>query len=131
MDAAKANPPDVERLIDEVIADEAPQAILRSCDTPIVALDELLAALKGPALQLVLDARVEQIAKHGHDREHDEMLAIDRLPRLAREMAGMANDLLGHDERRNLPVARRRLARCAALCMAAIDRIDMVKGVEG
>lgn len=128
MDANRKDP-SIEELIDGAM-EEAPQALIAS-PAPIARTDELLRAIQGPALRAVLDARIEQIVTHGHDAESDAFLAIDRLPRLAREQAQMALEVLGHDERRNIPVAKRRLARAAAMMMAAIDRLDMIKEGAG
>lgn len=94
-------------------------------------LDEIANAVRGPAVQLAIDMRIEQIVKYGHDAEHDAMQAIDALPRLAAERLIHARDqILATGERRNLPVAKLNLARAAAMCLAAIDRIDVVLDAE-
>lgn len=117
--------PDIEALIEETL-EEAPQ-LLRGLDAPFSLLDELLAAIQGPAVRAALEARIEQIVKYGHDREHDSMLAIAQLPRLARDMTLSAIELLGPDERRNIEVAKKRIARAIAILLAAFDRLDSLK----
>lgn len=127
MSEAQPQDPNIDAMIAATL-DAAPEGLPRlAMDFPMARVGELLAAIQGPALRAVLDARIEQIVKHGHDAEHDQMQPIGQLPKLARETAAMAMDTLGGDERRNIPVARRRLARAAAICMAAIDRLDMIK----
>jgi hypothetical protein len=87
---------------------------------------ELARALAGPASRLVAEMRLEQILKHGHDAEEDAMQPIDRLPRLAHERLIRALDhIRGTAQSRNLAVARLDLGRAAAMCLAAIDRIDL------
>src|SRR5688572_1972686 len=96
-------------------------------------LDEIDNAIRGPAVRGAIDMRLEQLLKHGHDSEHDMMLPLDQLPRLARERAIMAiEQISGTGEKQNLPVARRNLLRAAAICLAAVDRLDVVmKAKEG
>lgn len=119
--------PEGTRAIVNQAVEEAGQSLFAAADVPLARTDELLAAVQGPAIRAVLEARIEQIVRHGHDREHDEMLPITRLPQLAREQLSMALDTsLTAGERRDLRVARRRLARSAAMCLAAIDRLDML-----
>jgi hypothetical protein len=77
----------------------------------------------------VLEARIEQIVKHGHTAESDARQPLGMLPREARDRLQMGCDCL-HGERRNLPVARRRFARAAALLLAAIDQIDLQMALE-
>jgi hypothetical protein len=92
---------------------------------------ELARALSGPAARLVGEMRLEQILKFGHDAENDSMLPIDRLPWLARERMVRAMDLIrATGEGRNLAVARKDLARAAAMCLAAIDRLDLAMRLE-
>ena len=88
-------------------------------------LDELANAIRGPAVQAAIDMRIEQIVRYGHDAEHDDMQAIDRLPHLARErLIAAIEQIAGTGERQHLAAARNNLARTAAMCMAAIDRLD-------
>ena len=116
-------------LVDVAIEEGAGQALLAVPETKLGEADEILAALQGPAVRAVLTARVEQFTLHGHYREHDAMLPIGALPRRAREMAQMASEVIDATvEQRNLEVAKRRLARTAALCLAAIDRLNMIAG---
>lgn len=92
-------------------------------------LDEIVNALRGPALQDVVDMRLEQIVKHGHDAEHDGMLALDQLPRMARDFGLHAiEQITATGEKRNLRVARKNLVRMAATALAAIDRLDAATG---
>jgi len=119
-------PEGTRALVDHAV-DEAAQTLFAAADVPLAQTDELLAAIQGPAVRAALEARIEQILKYGHDRAHDEMQAITRLPQLAREQFAMAIDVMGHDDRRNLAVARRRIARGIAIGLAAIDRLDMIK----
>lgn len=116
-------PPGTHAIVDQAV-EEAAQNLFAAADLPLARSGELLAALQGPAVRAVLEARIEQIVKHGHDATHDADLPIGWLPRHAREMMQMALDCL-HPVKPDLPVARRRVARAAALCLAAIDRIDV------
>jgi hypothetical protein len=116
-------------LVDAAAEEVGLHAILAVPEARLEQAEEIMAALQGSAVRAVLEARVEQIAKHGHGREHDAMLPIGALPRRAKEMAQMASEVIDATvEQRNLDVARRRLARTAALCLAAIDRLDMISG---
>lgn len=117
-------------IVDQAV-EEAGQTPFAAADVPIARTDELLAAIQGPAVRAALEARIDQIVRHGHDREHDEMLPITRLPQLAREQLSMALDVMGSDDRRNLAVARRRIARGVAIGLAAIDRLDMISKEGG
>lgn len=118
-------PAELEQLIDQAL-EEAPQLVLEGT-IRLGQIEEIMAALAGPAARMALQMRLEQIVKHGHDREHDEMLPIMRLPQLAREQLSMALDTsLTAGDRRDLRVAKLRLARAAAMCLAGIDRINMI-----
>ncbi len=100
----------------------------QACDTFNPGfLDEIANAIRGPAVQAAIDARIEQIVRYGHDATHDADLSIDYLPRQARERLLHAHDqLTGSDGKQNLPAARKNIARAAAICLAAIDRLDLV-----
>lgn len=87
---------------------------------------ELVNAAFGPAVRAAVAMRIVQL-EHGHDREADSMLAIDQLPRRAREFLSAATEQMT-GEKRHLPAARRNLARTAAMCFAAIDRLDLATG---
>ena len=90
-------------------------------------LDEIANANRGPAVQAAIDARIEQIVRYGHDAVHDADLAIDYLPRQARDrMLHAIEQLTGVSDKQNLPAARKNIARAAAICLAAIDRLDLV-----
>lgn len=132
LSAAPTPPTGTRAIVDEAV-EEAAQTIFSAADVPLARAGELLAAIQGPAMRAVMEMRIEQIVKHGHTAEGDRMLPISLLPDEARKMAAAACDLIvATGERRNLPVARKRLARAAALCMAAIDRLDVaMQGGQG
>jgi hypothetical protein len=109
--------------------DEARQTLFSAADVPLARTDELLAAVQGPAVRSVLEARIEQIVTHGHTLEQDSRLPIGLITREARDRLQMGCDCLA-PPRRNLPIARRRLARAAALLLAAIDQIDLQMKLE-
>lgn len=98
----------------------------------VAQLGELLEALQGAAVRDVLAMRIEQIVKHGHDAERDDMMAIDFLPREAASRLQAAVDRLrGLEGVRNIPAARLGLVRATAMALAAIQRLDRAaKGVE-
>lgn len=86
--------------------------------------DDLVAIVTGPALAMTVAMRVEQVVKHGHTPDSDLMLPIGLLVTEAQNMAAMARTAIGvTGADRNLDVGVKRLARTAALCWAAIDRI--------
>lgn len=94
-------------------------------------MDEVVKAIRSDAIQMAIDARMEQIVKHGHDSDHDSMQPIDALPRLAADYLCHARDqIMATGERRNLKVATRNLARCAAMCFAGIDRLKAAIAAE-
>jgi hypothetical protein len=94
-------------------------------------LDEIANAIRGPAVQAAIDMRIEAIVRFGHDSEHDDMQPIQHLPRQARErLIAAIEQIEGTGEKRQLPAARKNLARVAAMCMAAIDRLDRATAVE-
>jgi len=94
-------------------------------------LDEIANAIRGPAVQMVIDTRIEQILRYGHDAEYDAMQAIDALPRKAREyLIAAIEQVAGVREHRQLPAAVRNLARTAAICLAGIDRLQAVIAAE-
>ncbi len=111
--------------------EEAAQALLSGDVVPMGRVEELLAAIQGPAVRAVLEARIEQIVRHGHDRDFDADLPPGKLPALAQQFAGLAKENIDAiPERRDFNVARRRLARAGALCLAAIDRLDMASQTD-
>jgi sugar phosphate isomerase/epimerase len=110
----------------EAALEEAPQALFgeAAAEASVEQLPSLIAALQGPAVRLALEMRLEQIVRHGHDAEADAMLPLDHLPRQARDrLVAAIEQISATAEKRNLPVAMKNLARTAALCLAAIDRI--------
>jgi hypothetical protein len=93
-------------------------------DTPL--LDELLNAAQGPAIRDVVEMRTQQIARYGHTREADADLPLDQLPREAAQRIQTAVERIrATEERRSLPGARVALVRAAAMCLAAVDRLDL------
>lgn len=119
-------PPGTHALVDQAV-EEAAQTLFDVADAPLARSDELLDAIQGPAVRAVLEARIGQILKQGHTRENDAMLSIVALPDKAIEMARIARSRIGvTGADRNLKAARKSLAAAAALCLAAIDRLDAV-----
>jgi hypothetical protein len=116
--------PEGTRAIVDDALDEAAQTLFSAADVPLARAGELLAAISGPAVKAVLEARIEQIVKHGHSVEADAGLTLKYLPHNARSMILDASDLLD-GQHRNLVVGRRRLAKAAAMLLAAIDRVDL------
>lgn len=84
----------------------------------LVALEELF----GPSLQATLDARLEQV-KAGHDSEADDAQPTERLLAVADRYIVNTRELVGPGTYRNLPVAEKRIARAAAVLLAAYDRV--------
>lgn len=121
-------PPGSRAIIQDGL-DEAGQSLFSAADVPLARAEELRAAVAGNAVRAVLEARIEQIVKHGHSAEGDARLPLGILPREAKDRLQMGMDCL-HGERRNLPVARRRFARAAALLLAAIDQLDLQMQLE-
>lgn len=94
-------------------------------------LDDIANAIRGPAVEAAIDARIEQILRFGHDSERDSMLPIGELPQLARKHVSEAIERISATgEKRHLPGARKSLARAAALCLAAIDRLGLATAAE-
>jgi hypothetical protein len=59
------------------------------------------------------------------------MQPLFHLPRQARErLIAAIEQIEATGEKRQLPAARKNLARVAAMCMAAIDRLDRVAAAE-
>ncbi len=88
---------------------------------------EIQEAIVGETIEALKAARIEQIGKHGHDAEHDAMLPIDQLPRLAQGRIVHALDQIqAFAGARNLPAARLNLLRGAAILLAAVDRLAPV-----
>lgn len=109
------------------IGDEAAETA-----SPLIGLmDDVANAIRGPAVQAAIEARIEQVVRYGHDSEHDAMQPIGALPELARkELVMTAERISGLGERRQLAAARKSLARAAALCLAAMDRLDSAIAAE-
>jgi hypothetical protein len=117
--------PEGTRAIVEQAAETAAQTLFSAADVPLARAEELLEAIQGTAVRAVLEMRIEQMVKHGHTAAKDDDLPIGWLPREARDYAAIAMHCVGTTAKdRNLPRARRSLAKTAALCLAAIDRLD-------
>lgn len=82
------------------------------------ALEELF----GPALEAVIEARIEQIAA-GHDSDADDCQPTARLLAVADRYIASSLELVGPGIYRNLPVAEKRIARAAAVLLATYDRV--------
>jgi hypothetical protein len=76
------------------------------------------------ALGDVLRERVRHTTDLGYDRDHDDALPVDFLPRQASQRMTIAMDRLATGGRRDLVGARKALVQSAALTLAAIDRLD-------
>lgn len=123
-------PEGTQGLVESALEDAA-QTLFSVADVPLARTEEILSALRGPAVRSVLEVRVEQMVKHGHTAEHDAMLPIGWLPNEARQTILAATDVLcGIQERRDLKVGRRRLVKAAAMLLAAIDRLDAANPAE-
>ena len=121
-------PPSTSTIVDAAV-EEAGQTLFTAVDVPLARSDELLLAVQGKAVRAVLEMRIEQMVKHGHTIEGDLDLPLFWLPREARESLCAAGDsLVG--AKRNLVLARRRIVRAAALCLAAIDVLDTTIATE-
>lgn len=117
--------PEGTRAIVDQAVEEAAQSIFSAADIPLARTEELLAALQGPAMRAVCAMRIEQMVKHGHSTESDAVLPLLWLPRQAQSHALMACERIGvTGHGRNLDGAKKALARCAALCLAAYDRVE-------
>jgi hypothetical protein len=110
--------------------DQAAQSLFSAADVPLASAEELRALVTGPAVKAVLEARIAQVVKHGHTPANDAELPIKHLPANARSMIIDTLDLL-EGPRRNLVVAKRRLAKAAAMLIAAIERVDVELAKEG
>lgn len=107
----------------QVGLDHARQTLFSAAEVPLASITELVTAVTSPAVKAVLEARIEQIVKHGHTADRDDELLLKVIPGHARSMVLDGMDLLG-GPRRNLQVARRRFAKGAAMLIAAIDQLD-------
>jgi hypothetical protein len=116
--------PGVFRDYDNLAADAALQA-LGTTDAPISRADELAAAVTGAALRATVQARAEQIIKYEHTIETDAGLPVGFLASEALRRLQAARDVMAPGARRDLNVARRRVAATAALCWALLDVIDL------
>lgn len=121
--------PEGTRAIVQDGLDEAVQSLFSAAGVPLAKAEDLRAAVTSPAVRAVLEARIEQIVKHGHTSERDACLPLGILPREAKDRLIMGMDCL-HGDRRNLPIARRRFARAAALILAAIEQLDLQMQLE-
>ena len=124
-------PAGTHAIVDQAV-EEAGQTLFSSADVPLARADELLALLQGPAVRSVLETRVEQVVKHGHTLEGDLDMPTGWLANEAKADLVIALDLINAGpDRRDLPRARKRVARAAAMCLAALDVLDAVIERDG
>jgi hypothetical protein len=117
-------PAGTEAIVETAIED-APQSLFTAADVPLASVDELLAALQGPAVKALFEARIRHIVKHGHTSEHDDELPIGYLARKSHSILGMSFDLIdGISERRDLERAKHRIADALAVGLAGLDRLE-------
>lgn len=98
----------------------SPEAL--ELERQLAALAKIRSKGGAVALSLVLEARREQIEKHGHDEAADDLKSPSQLAAIGRDYASYAVDNLHPGERQNIPVAIKRMARAAAMMIAAIER---------
>ena len=122
-------PPGTNSIVQDGL-DHAAQSLFSAADVPLARADELRSAVTSPAVRAVLEMRIEQIVKHGHSAEADSGLPLRHLPANARSMIIDCMDLL-EGPRRNWVVARRRLAKAAAMLIAGIERLDSEIAARG
>lgn len=119
-------PAGTHAIVDQAVED-AGQTLFSAADVPLARADELLAILTGAAVRSVLETRVAQVVEHGHTLEGDLGMPTGWLVNEARADLALALDLINAGPaRRDLPRARKRVARAAAMCLAAIDVLDAV-----
>lgn len=111
-------------LVDNAV-DEAAQTLFSAADVPLARVDELLAALQGPAVRAVLEARIEQIVNFGHSLESDLHYPIAFLASEAGSRLTAARDVLMPGGRRDLRLAHRRFAAVGAMCLAILDVLEV------
>jgi hypothetical protein len=116
-------PPGSQSIVQDGL-DHAAQSLFSAADVPLARAEDLRSAVTSAAVRQVLEMRLEQIVKHGHTPERDAELAMRHLPANARSMIIDSMDLL-EGPHRNLVVAKRRLAKAAAMLIAAIDRVSV------
>jgi hypothetical protein len=111
-------------------ARDAAMAVLTASDAPLREADDLVAAVTGTALRLIVAARVDLFLA-GHQPDADAYLPIPWLPLEAQQHAALAQAKIGITGKdRDLPAAEALLARTAAFCMAAIDRLRSARGTS-
>lgn len=107
------------------IARDAAIQTLKETDAPIASADDLVALVTGPALKATVAMRVGQVVRHGYTPDGDLMLPIGLLVTETITHAQRARAAIGTTEAdRDLVAARQYLASTAALCWAALDRLD-------
>lgn len=120
---------EAERAVDQAV-DGAAQILLGS-DVPMAKAEELLAVLQGPAVRDVLRIRAEQIVEHGHSLADDLVYPRCWLVNDAKgRLAAALDNINAPPPKRDLPLARRRIARAAAVLLAALDVLDAVIAEE-
>lgn len=101
---------------------------LLELDRELNALAKLRSKGGAVALALVLEARREQIEKHGHDETADAGKSPHELAEIGRRYVQEAIEILHPGDRQNLDVGIKRLARGGAMMLAAIERAKKEKG---
>lgn len=79
-------------------------------------------------VQKILEQRLEQIERHGHDDAADALRSPAELIHLAKIILTEAADVCHPGDRCNLDVAHRRLARAGAMVLAIMRRINRERG---
>lgn len=82
-------------------------------------------AIASPNIAAILEQRIAQIERHGHDPRADAARPPDHLPRLALDYVQGALDHIRRGASRDGEIARSRLVKAAALCLAAADRLGL------
>lgn len=99
-----------------------PGRIEAACPHP----DAFRRVVECPHLGAVIRERVAQLDAHGHMPEADAELPLHALPHKALDYLQIALECTqGIRGQRDLPRARKKLAQAAALCLAALDRLDL------
>lgn len=111
--------------------DGAVDVLLDQEQVPMALASEIMDAIRGPSMRAVMEVRIDQIARHGHGTVSDGGLPLPWLPGRAIEYLTAGRDLTHPGDKQNLAVAKRRLAIAAALCLAAMDRIEIEQAKSG
>lgn len=143
-----ATQPDFPLLEEETVppADGAPAAsgdrrwlaeVLDALPDDSPHLAEIASLLASPSVDAFQRRRVEQLVVHGHTREADRKLPLDRLIRAARDRLTDALDRLGHDADRLPPahadIILRKVEIAGALLFSGHEKLIVAigDGAEG